>query len=132
MSKKILVVDDANFFLLVMRDFLEAMGYEVTTKTDAISACKSAEKTTFDLIFTDLNMPEMNGVEFAQKVRKFPNCRFVPIVMLSARENEPLVEFAKRSGISLFLPKPINEDRLRKILHMVLGGSQSQEMVDAG
>ena len=132
MSKRILVVDDAHFFLQVMRDFLEAMGYEVVTQSDAVSACQVAEEQQFDLIFTDLNMPVMNGVEFSQKIRKIPNCRFVPVVMLSARENEPLVEFAKRSGISLFLPKPINEERLRKILKMVLGGSEVRELVDAG
>lgn len=132
MQKKILVVDDALFFLEVMKDFLTAMGYEVVTAQDAVAACGLAENGDFDLIFTDLNMPDMNGVEFAQRIRKFPSCRFVPVVMLSARENEPLVEFAKRSGISLFLPKPINEDRLRKILKVVLGGSLETEMVDAG
>jgi two-component system chemotaxis response regulator CheY len=132
MSKKILVVDDAMFFLQIMRDFLEAMGYEVATETDAQVACKLVENKQFDMIFTDLNMPGMNGVEFAQAIKKFSHTRFVPVVMLSARENEPLVEFAKRSGISLFLPKPINEDRLRKILEMTIGGSSQTEMVDAG
>ena len=130
--KKILVVDDAAFFLEVMRDLLEAMGYEVTTAQDALTALSFAEREDFDLVFTDLNMPEINGVEFSQKLRKLSRCRFVPVVMLSARENEPLVEFAKRSGISLFLPKPINEDRLRKILRVVLGGSQDTLPNDAG
>jgi len=123
-KRKILVVDDSMFFLQVMKDFLQEMGYAVTIEDNPGSACRLLETEPFDLIFTDLNMPAMNGVEFAQRIKKFPNCRFTPVVMLSASENEPMVEFARRSGISLFLPKPINEDRLRKILEVVVGGSK--------
>jgi len=131
-KKKILVVDDSMFFLQVMKDFLEKMGYAVIIEDNAGSACRLLESEQFDLIFTDLNMPGTNGVEFAQRVKKLPTCRFTPVVMLSASENEPMIEFARRSGISLFLPKPINEERLRKILEIVVGGSEKVTIENAG
>lgn len=121
MKKKILVIDDCHIVLETMRSFLEDLKYEVTILDNAIDACKNLESTRYDLIFTDLHMPKMNGIEFTVQAKKLPNCKFIPIVMVSAdNEQEKKLE-AKSVGIATFLNKPIEERQLQNILKIVLG-----------
>lgn len=73
------------------------------------------------MIITDLNMPRMDGIEFVQQVKLLPNCKFVPIVMLSCESNDAKIAQAKQMGVSTFLSKPIKEAQLKTILQVVVG-----------
>ncbi len=121
MAKKILVVDDSPSVLAILEDMLVDLGYEVTTAGDGKQACQLAEATRYDLIITDLTMPVMDGIAFVETAKKMPNCKFVPIVMLSSEDDEEKIAMAKKVGISTFLRKPIKEAQLKTILQIVLG-----------
>ncbi len=121
MAKKILIVDDSPSVLAVLEDMLDELGYEVATASDGKKACLLLETTRYDLIITDLTMPVMDGIAFAQTAKQMPNCKFVPIVMLSSEEDETKIAEAKKVGISTFLRKPVKEVQLRTILRVVLG-----------
>lgn len=121
MAKKILVVDDSPSVLAVLQDMLEGLGYAVTVVSNGKQACQLLETTPFNLIITDLTMPVMDGITFVQTAKKMPNCKFVPIVMLSSEEDEGKIAEAKRVGISTFLRKPVKEVQLKTILQVVLG-----------
>lgn len=121
MAKKILVVDDSPVVLAMMDDMLSNLNYEVTTATNGFVACEEVKATKFDMIITDLNMPKMDGIEFTKQAKQMPNCKFVPIVMLSSEEDSNLIAEAKRMGISTFLRKPVKETQLKTILQVVLG-----------
>jgi two-component system chemotaxis response regulator CheY len=121
MAKQILIVDDSPSVLAILEDMLVDLGYEVTAAADGRQACQLAEDTRYDLIITDLTMPVMDGMEFAQAAKKMPNCKFVPIVMLSSEDDEEKISQAKKVGISTFLRKPIKEAQLKTILQIVLG-----------
>lgn len=125
MKQKILVLDDSPFILTVVGDMLKKLNYEVTTFDNGNDACKKLESEQFDMIITDLNMPVMDGIEFTKRVRTYPNCRFVPIVMLSSEEDVEKVSRAKKLGISTFLRKPPNEAQLKTILQITLGKRKS-------
>lgn len=121
MAKQILIVDDSPSVLAILEDMLTDLGYEVSTADNGQAACRKIEETRFDLIITDLTMPVMDGIAFAQEAKQMPNCKFVPIVMLSSEEDETKITEAKRVGISTFLRKPVKENQLKTILQLVLG-----------
>lgn len=121
MAKKILIVDDSPSVLAILEDMLEDLGYEVAAASEGKKACQLIETNRYDLIITDLTMPVMDGITFAQTAKKMPNCKFVPIVMLSSVEDEDKIAEAKKVGISTFLRKPIKETQLKTILQVVLG-----------
>ena len=120
MKKKILVVDDSPFMLKVIGDMLTNLSYEVTTVDSGRLACQKAESTRFDMIISDMNMPVMDGIEFTRQVKKYPSCKFVPVVMLSSEQNEDKISEARKVGISTFLSKPLNEKQLKTILQITL------------
>lgn len=121
MAKKILIVDDSPSVLAVLEDMLDDLGYEVATAIDGKKACQLLETVRYDLIITDLTMPVMDGIVFAQTAKQMPNCKFVPIVMLSSEDDEAKIAEAKKVGISTFLRKPVKEMQLKTILQVVLG-----------
>lgn len=121
MAKKIMIVDDSPSVLAILDDMLVDLGYEVTAADNGKQACSLLETTRFDLIITDLTMPVMDGITFAQTAKQMPNCKFVPIVMLSSEEDEAKIAEAKKVGISTFLRKPVKEVQLKTILQVVLG-----------
>ena len=120
MKKKILVVDDSPFMLKVIGDMLRKLNYEVTTVDNGKVAFQKVDASRYDMIITDMNMPVMDGLEFTRQVKKHPNCKFVPIVMLSSEEDDEKITMAKKVGVSTFLSKPLNEKQLRTILQMTL------------
>jgi two-component system chemotaxis response regulator CheY len=121
MAKRILIVDDSPSVLAVLEDMLDDLGYEVTAACNGKQACQLLETIRYDLIITDLTMPVMDGIVFAQTAKQMPNCKFVPIVMLSSEEDAGKIAEAKRVGISTFLRKPVKEVQLKTILQVVLG-----------
>jgi two-component system chemotaxis response regulator CheY len=121
MAKKILIVDDSPSVLAILEDMLATLGYDVGAAIDGKQACQLLETNRYDLIITDLTMPVMDGIAFVQTAKQMPNCKFVPIVMLSSEEDESKIAEAKRVGISTFLRKPVKELQLKTILKVVLG-----------
>ena len=121
MAKTILIVDDSPSVLAILEDMLVDLGYAATAVSNGKQACQLLETKRYDLIITDLTMPVMDGIVFAQTAKQMPNCKFVPIVMLSSVEDEAKIAEAKRVGISTFLRKPIKEVQLKTILQVVLG-----------
>ena len=121
MAKKIMIVDDSPSVLAILDDMLVDLGYEVTTADNGQQGCQLLETNRYDLIITDLTMPVMDGIIFVQTAKKMPNCKFVPIVMLSSEEDEAKIAEAKQVGISTFLRKPVKEVQLKTILQVVLG-----------
>ena len=115
MKKKILVLDDSPFMLNVIGDMLRNLNYEVTTVDNGKVACQKVVSSRYDMIIADMNMPVMDGLEFTRQVKKYPNCKFVPIVMLSSEEDAEKIAMAKKVGVSTFLSKPLNEKQLKTI-----------------
>ena len=121
MVKKIMIVDDSPSVLAILDDMLVDLGYEVTTADNGKQGCELLETNRYDLIITDLTMPVMDGITFVKTAKQMPNCKFVPIVMLSSEEDEAKIAEAKQVGISTFLRKPVKEVQLKTILQVVLG-----------
>lgn len=121
MRKKILILDDSPVVLSMLDDMLANLNYDVTPAENGIDACRQIEAQKFNLIITDLNMPGMDGIEFTRQAKQLPNCKFVPILMLSSENDVSRIDKARQMGISTFLRKPIKEGQLKTILQVILG-----------
>ena len=101
---KILVVDDEIDFTQPMAFWLESRGYSVAVAPDGKSAIELIKKDKPDIVFLDLKMPVMDGIETLRRIRKFN--RKLPVIIITVEyANEQKFEEAKKLGTSGFFPK---------------------------
>ena len=121
MPKTVLVVDDSKAILSIIRTVLDVAGYAVLTASDGVeglSLLKSGDHV--DIIVTDLNMPNMDGIEFIWEIRKIPDYVFTPICMLTSEsEQSNLIEGESRS-IDAWIKKPIQPVHVLNILSKIV------------
>jgi two-component system KDP operon response regulator KdpE len=129
-SGKILVVDDESQITRVLRSSLKAHRYDVRTAADGVSALDTFHDWKPDLIITDLQMPEMNGIEFCREIRKISA---VPIIVLSVKGEERTKVDALDAGADDYVTKPFGIDellaRVRASLRRTSGVSEETEIV---
>ena len=114
--KNILIVDDSTFFLNLLKPLLTASGYNVTIASTAVEALKLREKgLDFDLIISDIDMPEMNGFEFAEEVRENGIWRETPLVALSANSSQARFDKGREVGFDNYVEK-LDRDTLLKAI----------------
>lgn len=101
--KKILVVDDEAQIIRVMRRILTAHNYEIRTATDGASALELFRDYQPDLVITDLQMPDLNGLELCRRLREISD---VPIIVLSVRDEESAIVEALDAGADDYVTKP--------------------------
>ena len=111
--KTIMLVDDSATILLSISSILMKSGYAVEKASNAAEGIrKFGNGTRIDLLITDLNMPGMNGIEFIREVRKLPNYRFMPILLLTTESEQSKRMEAKAAGASGWIVKPATADGL--------------------
>ncbi len=119
---RILVVDDHDIALVVLRDMLEACGFEVTTVGSGQEALRAVQsQPRFDLIIVDYRMPKMNGVQTAEKLGADPGASGVPLMMLSACLDESVIQEARAAGVREFLVKPVTPSCLLDGINDTMG-----------
>ena len=124
MAKTILIVDDSSTMLMSLKNSLEIAGFAVVSASDgviAIDKLKTGVKP--DLIITDINMPNMGGIEFIGKARALPGFRFIPILVLTTESQQAKRDDAKKLGATGWLVKPVSGADLTKIIKQVLPGA---------
>ncbi len=124
MAKTILVVDDSATMLMSLKNSLEISGFTVITAADGVIALDKLQKGGKpDLIITDINMPNMGGIEFIGKARALPGYRFIPILALTTESQQARRDEAKKLGATGWLVKPVGGADLIKIIKQVLPGA---------
>lgn len=108
MSAKILLVDDVNMFLELMKGFLKLSAAKILTARDGVEALGIAKKETPSLIFMDLNMPLMDGADCCAKLKGDPELRNIPVVMITAAGNASDKARCIVAGADAFLTKPLD------------------------
>jgi two-component system chemotaxis sensor kinase CheA len=106
LTRNLLLVDDSHFFRNMLAPVLKAAGYEVTTASgadEALARLKAGER--FDVIVSDIEMPGMNGFEFAEAVRRDARTAQVPIIALSAVASPATIERGRQAGFHDFVAK---------------------------
>lgn len=103
----ILVVEDNEINLQFMRMLMNQMGYSITSAPNGLKAVQQSEKSRFDLIFMDIQMPDMNGVEATKAIRSSSNGVHPHIVGLSANVFQSDIDQALGAGMTSYLTKPV-------------------------
>ena len=120
MSKKILVVDDSATVRAALKHTLGDAGYTVAMAADGADALGMVDGSHFDLLMTDLNMPNMDGLQFISEVRKLSGNRFTPIIILSGDSKDQRRKECVSAGASAYLQKPFKQEQVIGILRMII------------
>ncbi|MDT8445118.1 MAG: response regulator [Desulfuromonadales bacterium] len=122
MAKCILVVDDSETVRQVLQMTLANSGFHVVEAEDGHDALKKLSHNSVDMMITDLNMPNMDGLELIKQVRQAGAHRFTPIVMLTTESSEEKKLAGREAGASGWIVKPFKPEQLLKVVKLVLGG----------
>jgi len=118
---RILVVDDSASMRQMVAFTLKGAGHEVVETSDGVEALASAKSGSFDLVITDVNMPNMDGITLTRELRALPNYRFTPILTLTTESSNEKKMAGKQAGATGWLVKPFNPDQLLATAKKVLG-----------
>ena len=112
MSKTVLIVDDSTTVREVVATTLKCAGYEVLEGSDGKNALSQLTGQKVHLIVSDLNMPIMDGLTFVREVKKMPNYKFTPIIMLTTESSETTKNVGREAGVKAWMVKPFKPDQL--------------------
>lgn len=121
MTASILTVDDSPSLRMAIRIALTGAGYRVTEAGDGVEGLTKAGAEQFDMIVTDLNMPNMDGLTMIRALRAQPSQAGVPIIFLTTESDADMKAQAKNAGATGWLVKPFVPDQLIKVARKVLG-----------
>jgi two-component system chemotaxis response regulator CheY len=119
MVKKILTVDDSASMRQMVTFTLSGAGYEVVEAVDGRDALGKITSTDVGMIITDLNMPNMDGIELIRSVRTMPGLKFVPIILLTTESQEGKKKEGKDAGATGWIVKPFKPEQLVAVVKKV-------------
>lgn len=118
---KVLVVDDFSTMRRIIKNLLKQLGFtDIDEAENGKIALSKIQKSNFDFIITDWNMPEMTGLELLKVVRKDDKLCHIPVIMVTAEaKREQIIEAAK-SGVNGYIVKPFNANQLKEKIDKVI------------
>jgi len=119
-APKILIVDDSMMVRMTVKRTLVSVEFEVVEAKDGAEGLAKAQEATYDLILTDLNMPDMDGLTMIQNIRQLPAYTETPIVMLTTESGDDKKSIGHESGVSAWLVKPFEPDHLIEVVGSML------------
>jgi two-component system cell cycle response regulator DivK len=121
--KKILIVEDNSDSCEIMNLFITSMGYQAIKAKNGNEAITFAEAEGPDLIFMDMQLPDVDGVKTTAMLKQNPKTSHIPVVALTAWMSAPWEERASKVGITTYLIKPISLKRLKETIKEYTNGS---------
>jgi two-component system, cell cycle response regulator DivK len=119
----VLVVDDFADARLTLKHLLQTRAYRVLEATNGQEAVELVQRTCPDLILLDLNMPKMDGLEAAKRIRESDKaCRQVPIIAITAYDTYGMKDAALEAGCDDYVVRPIDFEQLDRVLSRHLIG----------
>ena len=117
----ILAVDDSASMRQMVSFTLKSAGHEVTEAQDGVEALNKAKSGSYDLVITDVNMPNMDGITLIAELRKLANFKFTPLLMLTTESGSDKKMAGKNAGATGWIVKPFNPDQLLTVIKKALG-----------
>ncbi|MCF6345162.1 MAG: response regulator [Thiomicrorhabdus sp.] len=117
---KILAVDDSKSMRQMVSMSLKSAGHDVTEAEDGAVALAIAQKEQFDLVVTDINMPNMNGIELVTALRAMPNYKFTPLLCLTTESSGDMKAKGKAAGATGWIVKPFSPEKLLSVISRVV------------
>jgi len=117
----ILAVDDSASMRQMVAFTLKGAGYDVVEAVDGVDALNKAKQQSVNLVITDVNMPNMDGITLIAELRKLPNYKFTPLLMLTTESAPEKKQAGKAAGATGWIVKPFNPDQLVATIKKVIG-----------
>jgi two-component system, chemotaxis family, chemotaxis protein CheY len=118
--KTIMTVDDSASLRQMVQFVLRDGGYEVIEAVDGVDALAKLKGRELDLILSDINMPNMTGLELTRQLRVMPEYKFVPIVLLTTESHAEKKQEGKAAGATGWIVKPFTPDQLMAVVKKVM------------
>jgi two-component system, chemotaxis family, chemotaxis protein CheY len=122
--KKILIVDDSPTIRKLIGYILKKQEYMILEAEDGIDAMEKLGSFEADLVIVDLNMPNMDGIQFVKSLRSNYYHMDTPVIMLTTTKNQDLKRDALQAGVNLFLNKPVQPNFLIHKVESLLNEEQ--------
>jgi two-component system, chemotaxis family, chemotaxis protein CheY len=120
--KKILIAEDSPTMRSLLVSTIETLGaYEIVEAASGFEALRLLPRERVDLIITDINMPDINGLELISYVRNNPNYLDVPLFIISTESSEKDMEKGLALGANEYLVKPFNPVKLQELIRRYIG-----------
>jgi len=120
MSKRILTVDDSGSIRQMVGFVLKEAGYDVVSAVDGQDAVEKMKESPVEMMITDLNMPNMDGIELIRWTRANPDHKFIPVIMLTTESQMDKKQLGKEAGATGWIVKPFNPDQLLSVVRRVM------------
>ena len=118
--KTIMTVDDSASLRQMIGVVLRGGGYEVVEAVDGMDALSKLKGQELQLFLTDVNMPNMDGLEFTRQLRAMPQYKFIPVVLLTTESHADKKSQGKAAGATAWIVKPFDPDQLLAVVKKVL------------
>lgn len=112
MAKKILVIDDSASLRQVVSIALRSAGYEVAEAEHGAAGLERLGQERISLVICDVNMPVMDGISFVKEVKKRPEYRFLPVLMLTTESREDRKAEGQMAGAKAWVVKPFRPEQI--------------------
>ena len=120
-DKKILAVDDSISIRKSISFVLTQEGYEVVEAVDGVGGLAKAKEDKFNLVITDINMPNMDGIEMIKQIRQTEGYKFTPIIALTTENQDSKMQEGKAAGATGWIVKPFTSEKLLAIVKKIIG-----------
>ncbi|MBE7637710.1 response regulator [Sneathiella sp. P13V-1] len=121
MAKKILAVDDSKTMRDMVSFTLKGAGYEVVEAEDGLVALDTIGSNSVDLVITDINMPNMDGIGLVKALRQNPIHSSTPILVLTTESDDNKKNEGRAAGATGWIVKPFEPEKLLKVVQKVCG-----------
>ncbi|WP_275095303.1 response regulator [Oryzomonas japonica] len=120
--KTILITDDSTAFRAMLVSIIESLGdFRIVEAANGFEALRLLPREHVDLIFTDINMPDINGLELISYLRNNPNYEHIPVIILSTEGSQSDIEKGRLLGANEYVVKPLDCSDLKNIIVKYLG-----------
>lgn len=117
---QVLIVDDSPSIRELLSSILRKAGFDVTSANDGQEGLDTAQKADYDLVITDVNMPNMDGIELLSNLRQLPKYNFKPILILTTEYSQEMKQKGKDAGATGWLVKPFDPEKLIDVISRIL------------
>jgi two-component system chemotaxis response regulator CheY len=121
MSKQIMAADDSASVRQMVNFTLKQGGYEVVEAVDGQDALQKLQSQKIDMLITDLNMPNLDGIGLIKAARTLPSCKFIPIIMLTTESQDCKKLEGKAAGATGWIVKPFKPEQMIAVIRKMLG-----------
>ncbi len=113
MNKHVLIVDDSPTVRKFVSVSLSMQGFSVVAACDGMDALEKLPQSKFDLVITDLNMPNMDGFELIKALRENPDYKDLPVIILTSLGDEANKEQGAKLGVNSYVVKPFSLEKIQ-------------------